>query len=474
MDPRVTIIGGGLAGSEAARVLAAAGLGVDLHEMRPARPTPAHESGELAEIVCSNSLGSVAEGTSKGTLLEELRRLGSLVVATAEAHAVPAGASLAVDRTAFARAMTAAVEALPGVTVHRDEVTALPDGPTIVATGPLTSDALAESLRALTGGEHLAFYDAIAPIVTAESLDHDVLYAASRYGRGSPDFLNVPLSKEEYETFVASLVAADTVVPKDFEDVAVFEGCMPIEVMARRGPQTLAFGPMRPVGLPDPRTGRPPYAVIQLRREDRHGQLYNLVGFQTRLRHGAQKELFRTLPGMGGAAFVRLGSMHRNTFLNTPALLDADLSLKARPDLWFGGLLVGVEGYAECAAAGLVAALGVVARLRGEAFEPPPETSMLGGLLAHLRGADPAHFQPMNVNFGLLPPVPRERVEGRGKKARRAASSRRALEDMDTWIAARDLGWLGGAPSPAATDDATDTAGSESSVAPTDAAEGGA
>lgn len=434
-------------------MLAAAGIPVRLHEMRPARMTPAHETDGLAEIVCSNSLGSIAPQTSKGVLLEEMRRLGSLVVSAAEAHAVPAGASLAVERAAFSRHVTSVIHELPGVEVVRGEVTEIPSaGPTLLATGPLTGDALAASLAELTGSEHLAFYDAIAPIVTAESLDHDVLYAASRYGRGAPDFLNCPLDEAQYTRFVSDLLEADKVEPKDFEKEVFFEGCMPIEEIARRGPRTLAFGPMRPVGLPDPRTGRIPHAVIQLRREDPHGQLYNLVGFQTKLKYGEQKRIFRTLPGLEAVEFARLGSIHRNTFLNTPALLSEDLSLKTRRDLWFGGLLVGVEGYAECAAAGLMAALAIVASVRGQSFQPPPRTTMLGGLLAHLREADPAHFQPMNVNFGLLPPMPRPtdkaaRAALKGKRARRLAAGERALADMDAWISEQDLGWLGGAPS---------------------------
>jgi methylenetetrahydrofolate--tRNA-(uracil-5-)-methyltransferase len=448
--PPVTVIGGGLAGSEATRVLAAAGIPVRLHEMRPVRTTPAHESDGLAEIVCSNSLGSTAPQTSKGVLLEEMRRLGSLIVSAAEAHSVPAGASLAVERAAFSKQVTSVVHGLPDVEVVRGEVKSVPaNGPTLLATGPLTSDALAASLAGLTGKGHLAFYDAIAPIVTTESLDHDVLYAASRYGRGDPDFLNCPLDEEQYSRFVSDLLEADKVEPKDFEKEVFFEGCMPIEEIARRGPRTLAFGPMRPVGLPDPRTGFIPHAVIQLRREDPHGQLYNLVGFQTKLKHGEQKRIFRTLPGFGSVEFARLGSIHRNTFLNTPALLAEDLSLRTRRDLWFGGLLVGVEGYAECAASGLMAALGIVAALQGRCFEPPPPTTMLGGLMRHLREADPAHFQPMNVNFGLLPPVPKPETKAgraamKGKRARRLAAAERALTDMDTWIQAQDLGWLGG------------------------------
>jgi methylenetetrahydrofolate--tRNA-(uracil-5-)-methyltransferase len=442
MTERVTVLGGGLAGTEAARVLSAAGVPVLLLEMRPERSSPAHETDQLAEIVCSNSLGSTVTHTSKGVLLEELRRLGSMIVDVAERHAVAAGASLAVDRSAFSRSITEAVGALPGVEVRRAEATRLPDsGPVLVATGPLTSDALAADLLRVTGSEHLAFYDAIAPIVSAESLDRNVLYAASRYDRGEPDFLNCPLDREQYESFVADLLAADTIQPKSFEEGLYFEGCMPIEEIARRGPQTLAFGPMRPVGLADPETGRVPHAVVQLRREDRHGQLYNLVGFQTKMRHGEQKRVLRKLPGMAKAEFVRLGSMHRNTFLNTPALLQADLSLKSRPDLWFGGLLVGVEGYAECAASGLMAALSIVSRLAGQTFVPPPATTMLGGLLAHLREADPQHFQPMNVNFGLIPPA---KAAGKGKRARRLAAAERALTDMDGWIEQHDLAWLGG------------------------------
>lgn len=437
------MVGGGLAGCEAARVLAAAGIPVRLFEMRPERQTPAHASGELAEIVCSNSLGSTVLHTSKGVLLEELRRMGSLVVRLAERHAVPAGASLAVDRDAFARDMTAEVAALPRVQVVREEVTAVPAGPTLLATGPLTGDALAADIARLTGREQLYFYDAIAPIVTAESLDRSVVFAASRWGRGEPDFLNVPFSREEYEAFVAALLSAEAVPAKDFETEVFFEGCMPIEELARRGERTLAFGPMRPVGLDDPRTGRRPYAVLQLRREDAHGQLYNLVGFQTKLRYPEQKRVFRMLPGFAQAEFARLGSVHRNTYVNAPGLLAPDLSLKTRDDLWFGGLLAGTEGYAECAALGLVCGLAMAARLRGETFVPPPDLTMLGGLLAYLRDTQPANFQPMNVNFGLLAPT--EGGKRRGKRERRLAAAERALQHTDAWLAEQGLGWLGGA-----------------------------
>jgi len=429
----VHVVGGGLAGTEAARLLAARGLRVDLHEMRPVRPTAAHATGDLAELVCSNSLGSLEPSTGKGLLLAEMERMGSLVVASARRHAVPAGASLAVDREGFAATVTAAIEAEPRIRVRREEVTALPgpDGPpTIVATGPLTAPALSRAILETTGEDSLYFYDAIAPIVLAESLDRDVVYGKSRYNRGTPDFLNCPLDEARYEAFVDALLAGETVPTKDFEQAAYFEGCMPIEELARRGRRTLAFGPMRPVGLEDPRTGRRPHAVVQLRREDRHGQLYNLVGFQTKLRYPEQTRIFRRIPGLEQARFVRLGSVHRNTFVNAPRLLGPDLSLRVIPHVWLAGQMTGVEGYAESAALGMVAALAVLARRAGRAFEPPPETTALGGILAYLREADPAHFQPMNVNFGLMPPLARP---PRGKRERRRALAERASREHERW-----------------------------------------
>ena len=427
-----------MAGVEAARALSARGVAVRLHEMRPVKPTAAHKTSDLAEIVCSNSLGSLEIAAGSGLLLAEMERLGSVVVKAAKANRVPAGGSLAVERAGFGRDVTAAIAALPGVELVREEVRALPaTGPVIVATGPLTSEELHASIRALTGDDGLYFYDAIAPIVSADSIDMEKVYAKSRYDKGTPDFLNCPMNRDEYHAFVEALLAGEKVQPKDFEKEVFFEGCMPVEEMARRGKETLAFGPMRPVGLEDPRTGRRPYAVVQLRREDRDGQLYNLVGFQTKLRYPEQKRVFAMIPGLERAEFVRLGSMHRNTFLNAPRLLAPDLSLRARPDLFFAGQMIGVEGYAESAALGMMAGLSLADRLQGRTFEPPPRTTAIGGLMAYLREADPKHFQPMNVNAGLLPPLPKPPRDKREKKRQLAI---RALEDLEGWIAARGLG----------------------------------
>lgn len=424
-----------MAGVEAAQALSLRGIPATLHEMRPVKPTAAHKTDHLAEIVCSNSLGSLEIAAGSGLLLAEMERLGSLVVRAAKKNAVPAGSSLAVDRLGFGRDVTAGVEALPGVTLARGEVRALPaDGLTIVATGPLTSEDLHQAIRALTGDDGLYFYDAIAPIVAADSIDREKIYEASRYGKGSPDFLNCPMNRDEYHAFVEALLAGEKVAPKDFEKEIFFEGCMPIEEMARRGPETLAFGPMRPVGLEDPRTGRRPYAVVQLRREDRDGQLYNLVGFQTKLRYPEQKRIFSMIPGLAGAEFARLGSMHRNTFLNAPRLLSADLSLKTADRLFFAGQMIGVEGYAESAALGIMAGMALADRLEGRTFEPPPRTTAIGGLMAYLREADPKHFQPMNVNAGLLPPLA-ERVKD--KRERKRALAVRALKDLEDWIGGR-------------------------------------
>lgn len=460
---KLTVIGGGLAGSEAARVLSAAGLDVDLFEMRPQRSTPAHKTGSLAELVCSNSLGSTDTHSAKGLLLSEMRALGSLIVDAATQHSVPAGTSLAVDRERFAAEVTGRLEADPRVHVRREEATSLPGTPTIVATGPLTSDALAASIAEAiaTGtqaGEYLYFYDAISPIVSADSIDHDAVYAASRWGKGTPDFLNCPFTQEQYDAFLDALLAAERVPSKDFEKEIFFERCMPIEEMAERGRQTLAFGPMRPVGLIDPRTGKRPHAVVQLRREDRDGQLYNLIGFQTKLRYGEQTRVFRMIPGLENAEFVRLGSVHRNTFINTPALLDERLSLEARPHIRFAGQVMGAEGYAENAASGLLAALFLVGELAGRPLSPPPRETALGALLAYLREADPEHFQPMSFNFGLLPPIEIEKKRGprRGrKKARREAMVRRAHAALAEWVRTNELEWLGGTPIDLSLEDAS-------------------
>jgi len=438
----IHIIGGGLAGAEAAWQAAKAGVPVILHEMRPVRGTPAHASGDLAELVCSNSLRSDdAENNAVGLLHEEMRRAGSLILAAADAHRVPAGGALAVDREGFARAVTEAIEEAPSITLVREEITDLPPadwGPTIIATGPLTSESLGEAIATLTGEEALAFFDAIAPIVYRDSIDFSVAWMGSRYDRGDgADYVNCPMTRDQYLTFVGELLQAETVPFHDWEkDTPYFEGCLPIEVMAARGPETLAFGPMKPVGLIDPRSGTRPYAVVQLRQDNALGTLYNMVGFQTKLRHAEQVRLFRTIPGLENARFARLGGLHRNTFLNSPRLLDATLRLKVRPNLRFAGQITGVEGYVESAAIGLLAGRFAAAEARGEPPAPPPPTTALGALLAHIAGgADASTFQPMNINFGLFPPL-----EGRfRKRQRRQAMAARALADLDAWLGSRPV-----------------------------------
>lgn len=422
-----------------------------LYEMRPRRTTPAHTTDRLAELVCSNSLGSTLPDRSGGLLKAEMRRLGSRILAAAEAAALPAGGALAVDRDRFAAGVTAAIEAHPRITVVRDEVTRVPDGPAVIATGPLTSDALAADLARLTGAEHLYFFDALAPIVTAESIDMTVAFRASRWDRGESDegdYINCPLSAEEYARFHAALLAAERAPLRDFEREAVgdaaggtaddphFEGCLPIEVIASRGERALAFGPMRPVGLRDPRTGRRPYAVVQLRQDNAAATLYNLVGFQTNLRWGAQEAVLRLIPGLAHAEFVRLGQMHRNTFVNSPVLLAPTLALRRRDDLFIAGQLTGIEGYAGNAASGLLAGVNAARVLTGRPAVAPPPTTMLGALCHYITAADPAHFQPMKSNFGLLPPLA---DPPRGKPDRHRAYADRALVDLDAWCAA--VGW---------------------------------
>ncbi len=432
MTTKVQIIGAGLAGTEAAWQIAQRGIPVDLFEMRPQRMTPAHHGGQLGELVCSNSLRGTGMHNAVGLLKEELRRCNSLFIDAADRHAVPAGGALAVDRDDFAEHLTRAIEEHPMITLHRQEITAIPDDRlVIIASGPLTSEGLAEKIAALTGQEHLYFYDAIAPIIEADSIDHNLVYAASRYGRGGADYLNCPFDKEQYLAFVEALCKAEKVEPHKFEKVLHFEGCMPIEVLAERGEMTLAFGPMKPVGLPDPRTGRDPYAVVQLRQDDRHASLYNLVGFQTKLTYPEQRRIFRTVPGLGNASFARLGSMHRNTFINAPACLNQLMQLRGRPNLIFAGQITGVEGYVESAASGFLAGLVVVSLWNGAAFQSPPPTTALGALLSYPTTAAAENYQPMNITYGLFPPL-EQRI--RKRRDRRQALADRALQDIQTWF----------------------------------------
>jgi methylenetetrahydrofolate--tRNA-(uracil-5-)-methyltransferase len=445
----VHIVGGGLAGSEAAWQAAQAGVPVVLHEMRPVRGTEAHKTDGLAELVCSNSFRSDdAEYNAVGLLHEEMRRCGSLVMRCGDAHKLPAGGALAVDRDGFSAAVTAALEAHPLVRIERGEVAGLPPADwdsVVVATGPLTSPALAEAIRDLTGEDALAFFDAIAPIVHFESIDLSKAWFQSRYDKAGPggtgkDYVNCPLDRETYEAFVAELLSAPKTEFKDWEaDTPYFEGCLPIEVMASRGIDTLRYGPMKPVGLTDPHTGRRPYAVVQLRQDNALGTLYNLVGFQTKLRYGEQARVFRMIPGLEGAEFARLGGLHRNTFINSPKLLDGVLRLKAAPRLRFAGQITGCEGYVESAAVGLMAGRFAAAERLGRAPAPPPPTTAMGALLGHITGgADAETFQPMNVNFGLFPPPPRD-ARGREPKGRdrKLALSSRALADLAAWLGAQ-------------------------------------
>jgi methylenetetrahydrofolate--tRNA-(uracil-5-)-methyltransferase len=431
----VHVIGGGLAGSEAAWQLARAGVPAVLHEMRPRRSTEAHVTGGLAELVCSNSFRSDdAENNAVGLLHEEMRRCGSLILRAADASRVAAGGALAVDREGFSHAVEAAIAAEPLIRIAREEVAGLPPADwdsVIVATGPLTSPALAEAVRALTGEDSLAFFDAIAPIIYRDSIDMDVAWFQSRYDKGGgADYVNCPLDQGQYDVFLDALTAAEKSEFKEWEkSTPYFEGCLPIEVMAERGRDTLRFGPMKPVGLTDPRTGRRPYAVVQLRQDNALGTLYNMVGFQTKLKHAEQTRVFRAIPGLENARFARLGGLHRNTFLNSPRLLDATLRLRREPRLRFAGQITGVEGYVESAAIGLLAGRFAAAERRAQAIVPPPETTALGALLRHITGgADAVTFQPMNVNFGLFPPA-----SGRGRDRRKSASQR-ALAAIDTWL----------------------------------------
>ena len=431
----IHIVGGGLAGSEAAWQLAEAGLRVRLSEMRGGGDTtPAHHSDRFAEMVCSNSFRSDdAEHNAVGLLHQEMRALDSLVMRAADRHRVPAGSALAVDRDGFAAEVTRAIEQHPTIAVARERIDALPGHPAIVATGPLTGSALAASIAAETGQDALAFFDAIAPIVHRESIDMDVAWMAARWDKGGKDYINCPLDKPQYEDFVAALIDGEKMPFHEWEkDTPYFEGCMPIEVMAERGVDTLRYGPMKGVGLDDPRTGRWPYAVVQLRQDNALGTLWNMVGFQTKLKHGEQVRIFRTIPALEHAEFARLGGIHRNSFINSPRLLDAELRLNSKPNIRFAGQITGCEGYVESAAVGMLAARFAAAELRGETMPPPPLETALGALLGHITGgADAETFQPMNVNFGLMPPL-----SGRFKRAdRKKAYTDRARAAFRQWLA---------------------------------------
>ena len=435
-EPPIHIVGGGLAGSEAAWQLAQRGHSVVLHEMRPVRGTPAHKTDRLAELVCSNTFKSTETTNAHGLLKAEMRLLGSVVLQAADDARVPGGSALTVDRDVFSQGVHDRLHAHPRVTVERGEVSTLPS-PGIIATGPLTSDALAEAIRARLGVESLAFYDAIAPIVARESIDDAIVFRASRYDKETMEgaepegaYLNCPFNRDEYEAFIDALISADQHHGHEFDEVPYFEGCMPVEVMAQRGRDTLRFGPMKPVGLVDPRTGHRPWAVVQLRMEDRAGQMWNLVGFQTRLRIPEQKRVFPMIPGLANAEFLRFGTIHRNSYLNSPASLTPHLSLRDDAMVLFAGQLTGVEGYTESTATGLVAGINLSRMLHGLDPLVPPPTTMLGALYRYLREADPKHFQPMNANFGLVEPLSQEI---RDKARKRAMIAERALAAMAQW-----------------------------------------
>jgi methylenetetrahydrofolate--tRNA-(uracil-5-)-methyltransferase len=442
--PTLIVIGGGLAGAEAAWQAAQRGVFVKLYEMRPRVATGAHLSGDLAELVCSNSLGSMLIDRASGLLKEELRLLDSLLLQCAEAARLPAGSALAVDREAFAGAVTSAVSTHPNIAVIREEVREIPPEPTIIASGPLTSPALASAIQALTGQDHLYFFDAIAPIVTRESINMDTAFKASRYRFDDPgdgDYINCPLTREEYDRFVDALLSAERIALRDFEveiehgvDAGkgrFFEGCLPVEILARRGRLALAYGPLRPIGLKDPRTGKSPYAVVQLRQDNLAGSLYNLVGFQTNLTYPEQKRIFRMIPGLENAEFARYGQMHRNTFIASPVLLRPTLQMKTREDLFFAGQITGVEGYMGNIATGLLAGINAANLLLGKDLHELPQTTMLGALCHNITHADMADFQPMKANFGILPELP---TNIRGKRERAALFASRALDSLKTYL----------------------------------------
>ncbi|MCS6799523.1 MAG: methylenetetrahydrofolate--tRNA-(uracil(54)-C(5))-methyltransferase (FADH(2)-oxidizing) TrmFO [Myxococcota bacterium] len=440
--PRVTVVGAGLAGCECAWQLAERGVQVRLVDQKPGERTEAQRSADFAELVCSNSFRSASLDNAVGLLKEEMRRAGSVIIAVADVTAVPAGGALAVDRKAFSRGVTSFMRSHANIEVVEERIDAVPDpadGPVVVATGPLTAPALAADLEAIVGRRHLAYYDAISPVVWSCTIDWERVFVANRWGRGSDDaYVNCPLDRAQYESFVAALLAAEKVPLRPFEEPRYFEGCLPIEVMAERGPMTLAFGPMRPVGLIDPRTGRRPFAVVQLRPEDRHRVAHNIVGFQTRMKQPEQKRVFRMIPGLEHAEFLRFGSVHRNTFVDAPRVLDDTLELRARPGVWLAGQITGVEGYVESAACGLcvgilvAARVGVLDGVRDEADARPPPTTALGALLDYLR--EPRDdFQPSNVMWSMLPPLPASH-EKLAKGERHAVMARRALAHLEPWL----------------------------------------
>ncbi len=437
----VVIVGGGLAGSEAAWQLLQRGWNVALFEMRPQQKTPAHQGGHLAELVCSNSFRGADLKNAVGLLKEEMRTLDSLILEVADRHAIPGGGALVLDREGFSEEVTCRLSSHPRLTLCREEVTSLAklrdfNAPILLASGPLTSEALSAELRNLTDSQFLYFYDSIAPIVSAESIDREFTFSASRWGKGGgDDYLNCPLNREQYESFVEALLEAEKVPCHEFDVPKFFEGCLPIEVMAERGKRALAFGPMKPAGLTDPRTGRWPYAVLQLRQDDLHAQLYNLVGFQTRMKYPEQKRVFSMIPALRQAEFVRLGSMHRNTFINAPALLNEYLELRDHPGIFLAGQMIGVEGYVESAAIGLYAGFSIAKRLVGESLQTPPPITALGALLRHLLQANPKGFQPMNINFGLFE-LPQELA----RKEQRLALAERSLAEIRQWKLSQALG----------------------------------
>lgn len=431
MRPELVIIGGGLAGSEAAWQVARRGIKVRLYEMRPRKMTEAHESEDLAELVCSNSFKSIEITNAHGLLKEELRMLGSLIMEVAEKTRVPAGSSLSVDRKEFSRMVTEAIQSHPLIEVIREEIGEPGwDCPTIIATGPLTSQGLSEWLKTITGCALIYFYDAISPIVLGDSINHEKVFRASRYQKGGTDYINCSMSREEYESFYKMLISAEMVPLREFENIPYFEGCMPVEVLASRGFNTLLFGPMKPVGLISPLTGEQPFAVVQLRQEDRYGQAYNMVGFQTRLKWPEQRRVFRMIPGLEEAEFLRYGSIHRNTYINSPALLDESLRLKNRDNVYMAGQITGVEGYGESTAMGLLAGISVSLHLQGKEYIPPPPCTAIGALMQYILQENRSSFQPMNINWGLLPPL---NIARKDRLRYRKMLAMRAIEELERW-----------------------------------------